>query len=143
MELPPLKRAATGALLIAIAAIGILFWLRHEGAGRPGASRQSVAPAGVRIKVEVLNASGVRGLARRATFALRDAGFDVVRYANDTGRRDSTVVLDRSGNANWARLVVRALGHGRVEARPDSSRYLDVTVLLGTDWRPPAQPFHP
>jgi LytR cell envelope-related transcriptional attenuator len=143
VELPALRRAATGALLIAIAAIGILFWRRHDGGGRPGASRQSVVPAGVRIKVEVLNASGVRGLARRATFALRDAGFDVVRYANDTGRLDSTVVLDRSGNADWARLVVRALGSGRVEARPDSSRYLDVTVLLGTDWRPPSQPFHP
>ena len=30
-----------------------------------------------------------------------------------------------------------------VESRPDSSRYLDVTVLIGSSWRPPAQPFYP
>jgi hypothetical protein len=26
---------------------------------------------------------------------------------------------------------------------PDSSRYLDVTVILGGNWRPPPLPFHP
>jgi hypothetical protein len=56
---------------------------------------------------------------------------------------DSVVVLDRSGHPEWARLVADALGGGRVESRPDSSRYLDVTVLLGASWRPPAQPLHP
>jgi hypothetical protein len=30
-----------------------------------------------------------------------------------------------------------------VESRPDSSRYLDVTVLIGSSWRPPAEPFYP
>jgi hypothetical protein len=30
-----------------------------------------------------------------------------------------------------------------VETRPDSSRYLDVTVILGADWRPPPLPFYP
>ena len=27
--------------------------------------------------------------------------------------------------------------------RPDSVRYLDVTVLVGGDWRPPPLPFYP
>jgi hypothetical protein len=30
-----------------------------------------------------------------------------------------------------------------VVTQRDSSRYLDVTVILGANWRPPAQPFHP
>ena len=47
------------------------------------------------------------------------------------------------GNEDWAKLVARALGGARVESRPDTSRYLDVTVLLGADWRPPSKPFHP
>src|SRR5687768_7250760 len=110
---------------------------------RPPEQVRVLVPGNVRIKVEVLNASGQRGLARRATFALRDAGFDVVRFANDPERRDSTLVLVRSGNDDWGNLVARALGGARVEARPDSSRYLDVTVLLGADWRPPSKPFHP
>jgi len=111
---------------------------------RPPEQVRVLVPDDVRIKVEVLNASGQRGLARRATFALRDAGFDVVRFANDPGPpRDSTLVLARSGKEDWANLVARALGGARVESRPDTSRYLDVTVLLGADWRPPTKPFHP
>ena len=102
------------------------------------------APDSVRVKVEILNASVVRGLARRATMHLRDRGFDVVFTGGSDERRDSTLILDRSHHPEWARAVARALGGGaRVESRPDTSRYLDVTVLLGAAWRPPAQPFYP
>ena len=131
-----------GVLLLAAA----LFWRAHVERGALGELAEGpavFAPDGERIRVEVLNATRERGLARRATFALREAGFDVVRYASDDETRDSTLVLDRSGHPEWARRVARALGAARVESRPDSSRYLDVTVLLGTDWRPAAKPFHP
>lgn len=101
------------------------------------------APAGVRIKIEVLNASSVRGLARRATAHLRDRGFDVVSATNAGALRDSTLVIDRSGHPDWARLVGEALGGVPVQSRPDSSRYLDITVVLGADWRPAAEPFNP
>ncbi|HEY5546752.1 MAG TPA: LytR C-terminal domain-containing protein [Gemmatimonadaceae bacterium] len=141
MEPGALKRIAIAAAAAVALVIVAVLW-RGEGLSPP--ERIAVlVPDGVRIKVEVLNASGQRGLARRATFALRDAGFDVVRFANDPQRRDSTLVLARSGNDDQAALVARALGGARVESRPDSSRYLDVTVLLGADWRPPAKPFHP
>ena len=103
---------------------------------------QIMVPAGTRIKVEVLNATKVRGLARKATFFLRDRGFDVVSMGTSRLESDSTVVLDRSGHPEWAALVAKAL-KAKVETRPDSSRYLDVTVLIGRDWRPPAKPFYP
>jgi hypothetical protein len=143
VEPAALKRIAIVAVAAVALVIGAVLW-RDRGLEPP--SRVTVlVPDNVRIKVEILNASGQRGLARRATFALRDAGFDVVRYANEDSRerRDSTLVLARSGHEDWARLVARALGGARVESRPDTSRYLDVTVLLGADWRPPAKPFHP
>jgi hypothetical protein len=136
-----LKRIAIVAAAAVALVVAAVLW-RGDGLAPPDRIAVLV-PDGVRIKVEVLNASGQRGLARRATFALRDAGFDVVRFANDPQRRDSTLVLARSGNDGWAALVARALGGARVESRPDSSRYLDVTVLLGADWRPPTKPFHP
>ena len=142
MEPAALKRiviVAVAAVAVVVAAVIV----RGNGL-RPPEQVRVLVPDGVRIKVEVLNASGQRGLARRATFALRDAGFDVVRFANDPGEpRDSTLVLARSGKEDWANLVARALGGARVESRPDTSRYLDVTVLLGADWRPPTKPFHP
>jgi hypothetical protein len=120
--------------------------VRRPSTRAPQAVRQRVdaeAPAGVRIRVEVLNATRVRGLARRATMHLRDRGFDVVNVGTSREARDSTLVLDRSGHAEWAALVARALGGARVEPASDSSRYLDVTVLVGATWRPPAEPFYP
>ncbi len=104
---------------------------------------ERIVPDGVRIRVEVLNATTIRGLARQATFHLRDLGFDVVASGNSAERHDSSVVLVRSGNMEWGALAARALGGARVEARPDSSRYLDLTILLGTGWRPPPEAFHP
>ena len=128
--------------LVAVAG-GAIWWMTRSGNPATAERPRVLVPAGVRVKVEVLNATRTRGLARRATFALRDAGFDVVKFTSDTAQRDTTLVLDRSGHDQWARLVLRALGTGRVESRPDSSRYVDVTVLLGGDWRPPAKPFYP
>jgi hypothetical protein len=102
------------------------------------------APEGVRIRVQVLNTTRIRGLARRAATVLRDRGFDVVEMGTTGPARDSTLVLDRSGHAEWASAVAKVMGPAaRSEARPDSSRYLDVTVLLGGSWRPPAQPLDP
>jgi hypothetical protein len=132
------------ALLLAV--VGIILLVRGPTTRAPQAVRQRVdaeAPAGVRIRVEVLNATRVRGLARRATMHLRDRGFDVVSVGTSREGRDSILVLDRSGHADWAALVARALGGARVEQAPDTSRYLDVTVLIGATWRPPAEPFYP
>lgn len=101
------------------------------------------APAGVRVKVAVVNATQTRGLARRATQALRDRGYDVVEVGTTGKLRDSSLVVDQSGHPDWARRLARAAGGARVEARPDSSHYLDLTLLLGRAWHPPAEPFYP
>jgi hypothetical protein len=145
------RRLYTAAAVVVLLVVGILAW-RARGSARPTTSagartsllrREVRAPAGTRIRVQVLNATKTRGLARRATFFLRDRGFDVVEVGTTAEGSDSVVVLDRSGHPEWARLVAQALGGARVEARPDSSRYLDVTVLLGASWRPPADTLHP
>jgi LytR cell envelope-related transcriptional attenuator len=106
------------------------------------APADAIAPEGTRIKVEVLNGTRTKGLARRATLYLRGRGFDVVGSGTNTEPRATTVVYDRSSHPDWARLVARALNATAV-SRPDSSRYLDVTVILGADWRAPPLPFHP
>jgi hypothetical protein len=129
-----------GALLAALVATCSVLGQRGSTASAPANAR---APEGARIRVQVLNATTTRGMARRATMHLRDRGFDVVELGSAQQRLDTTVVLDRSGNIEWAERVARALGNARVESRADSSRYLDVTVLLGRSWRAPAQPFYP
>lgn len=143
MERRALKRWTAAAVMVLLASVPV-FVIRHSWlAGRPLGIGDVRAPTGTRIRVEVINTTRVRGLARRATMHLRDRGFDVVETGTQSETLDSTLVLDRSGHPDWARLVARALDGARVEARPDSSRYLDVTVLLGTSWRPPAEPFYP
>jgi hypothetical protein len=102
-----------------------------------------VVPESTRIKVEVLNATETRGLARRAMFALRDAGFDVVYFGNSAERADSSVVRDRSGHPAWAALAAGALRGARIESAPDTSHFLDLTILVGRNWTPPREPFYP
>lgn len=91
-----------------------------------------------RIRVEVLNAGGVPGMAADATDHLRSLGFDVVYYGNArTFDREETAVLDRSGSPDAARAVARALGVPEAEEAPDPGLLVDVTVLLGSGWRVP------
>lgn len=134
-------------LALILAGAGIYGWKRYGAdaqapfvAGEP--APEVMVPAGVRIKVEVLNATTIRGLARKATMFLRDRGFDVVAVGTAAELSGTTLVLDRSNHPEWAQLVARAF-NSKVELRRDSSRYLDVTVLVGSDWRPPRLPFYP
>lgn len=101
------------------------------------------APEGTRIRVQVLNTTKSRGLARRATRLLRDRGFDVVEIGTVTPTIDTTVVLDLSGHPAWATAVASVMAPARTRVRADSSRYLDITVLIGSAWRPPAEPLYP
>lgn len=142
------RLALWAAVLVAAVALVTLYVLRGSSAaggvsGITAGVADAVAPEGTRIRVEVLNATRTRGLARRATMHLRDRGFDVVFTANAAELRDSTLVIDRTGHADWAALVARALGGAPVSQQPDSSRYVDVTVLVGASWRAPTEPFYP
>jgi hypothetical protein len=144
----PPRRRRYGRIILVILILCVVAWIvvfiinAFSTPSVTYAPDDARAPEGTRIKVEVLNATKTQGLARRATLYLRDRGFDVVGSGNVTEQRATTIVYDRSSHPEWARLVGRAM-HAPVAARPDSSRYLDVTVLLGADWRPPPLPFHP
>jgi hypothetical protein len=122
---------------------------RHEpGVKATGSSSTSSLSepkwaTGKRITVEVLNATKVRGLARRAALMLRDQGFDVVSTGTNRDPFDSTQVLDRTGHREWAVRAAKAMGGATVLVRPDSSRDVDLTVLIGATWRPSSQPFYP
>jgi hypothetical protein len=132
-------RWTTVVLALAMAAVAVLvgslvLGMRGEDPASPAQGGTTV-PGRDGIRVEVLNASGVGGVARRGTERLRARGFDVVFYGNATGfHPDSSVVLDRLGNPEAARAVARGVGVERVLEAPDTTLYLDVTVILGRDW---------
>lgn len=141
---------ATGAVVVIVGVAWAIIFTRPHAAAPVRATalgrlvtKDVAAPPNTRVRVEIINATKTRGLARRATRLLRDRGFDVVTFTTSTTLQDSTVVLDRTNHLDWARLVGQALGGAQVVARPDTSRYVDVTVVLGTSWRAPPQPFSP
>ncbi|MGD8289407.1 MAG: LytR C-terminal domain-containing protein [Gemmatimonadota bacterium] len=101
----------------------------------PAGPALNAAPPGQRVRVEVLNAGGVVGQARAATLQLRDLGFDVVHFGNaDSFGQESTTVVDRVGRAELAHAVAGALGVETVVSDPDPNLFVDVTVLLGSEW---------
>lgn len=55
---------------------------------------------------------------------------------------DSTRLLVRRGDSTAAERTARLLGTGRITWAPDSTRRVDVTVILGADYRPPEE-IHP
>ena len=143
-----LKGRRYGRILLALIVVGALAWFGVRSLNNRTRNTVVVVPdnakppEGVRIKVEVLNGTRTKGLARRATQLLREHGFDVVGSGTNPDQMPTTLVLDRSGHPDWAARVGRAM-NATVLERPDTSRYLDVTVILGADWRAPALPFHP
>ncbi|MEN9791622.1 MAG: hypothetical protein RLZZ63_1280 [Gemmatimonadota bacterium] len=147
-----IPRRWRGWLVIALllSGAGVYVWQRGsepangaEVTADVDATIPRVVPDSLRIRVEVLNGAGTRGLARRATRAMRDAGFDVVASGNAPERTDSSIVLVRSGQVAWGELAAQALQGARVELRPDTSRYLDLTIIIGARWRPPPEAFDP
>lgn len=143
---------ATVAAVVLVAGLGpwIATGMTMGGAGAGDASAPiptdslAQAPAGVRIRVHITNASGVRGLARQATTHLRARGFDVVGI--DTERRAAamaTEVAVHAGPPEHGHRVRRALGVGGLVVRPDSTRYVEVRVRLGRDWKPSSQALRP
>lgn len=114
----------------------------HGAAETPadGAATTAARPT-ERVRVEVLNASGVPGLAAKGRTLLRDAGFDVVYVGNARGfAPDTSLVLDRVGRMELARSVADQMEIPRVFPRPDSNVYVDVTVVLGKDWAAAEEP---
>jgi hypothetical protein len=121
--------------LVVLILIGSLVQGLGSGRADPGESIRAEDVERDRIRVEVLNASGIAGLARRGTERLRAHGFDVVYFGNAGGfGPDSSLVLDRMGNRAAAEAVAAALGLGLVQSVADTTLYVDVTVVLGRDW---------
>ncbi|HEX7337890.1 MAG TPA: LytR C-terminal domain-containing protein, partial [Gemmatimonadales bacterium] len=89
-----------------------------------------------RVTVEVLNGSRRQGAARTATRILRRKGIDVVFLGNADSAEVVTRVIARRGDRDKARYVASVLASGKVVVETDTLRRVDVSVILGDDFRP-------
>jgi len=125
---------AVGVATFTLATFAAGWRLAHRPAHGGTPRARALPEPGDRIRVEVLNGSGVTGLARSMTRRLRDGGLDVVYFGGDsTSSLDSTLVVVRQGDTDQGARVQRVLGFGVVRAEPDPSRLVDVSVRLGRD----------
>ncbi|HEX6133678.1 MAG TPA: LytR C-terminal domain-containing protein [Longimicrobiales bacterium] len=138
----PRLELATAALALLVAGAFLVSFAVGLGDGssvtadiEPDAPVTEAPPLAGRL--EVLNASGRGGLARAATFQLREAGFDVVFFGNAPASvGDSSAVISRTGEESIARAAGAELGIRRITSDPDSTLLLDATVIVGVDWAP-------
>jgi len=136
---------AISALVVAVVGVGVAALRDGPPNVRPVQSSAPLsapilvpAPQG-RVRVEVLNAGGVSGMAREVTGVLREGGFDVVDFGNASSvdpERPSSVI-DRIGRPDLAQAVADALGIDNVLSEPNPNLYVDVSVLLGSEWTRP------
>lgn len=123
-------------LLVGVVGLGALLYRALGGADTGPLEREVITAPAERVRVEVLNAGGVSGVARDATVHLRDAGFDVVHFGNARAfDREGSVVIDRVGRPDLAEAVAKALGIGNVLTEPDPNLFVDVSVMLGRTWQ--------
>ncbi len=140
LEQPVRRLALIGAGVLLLALLALLY--------RP-APRQlpdhafAIPGEPDRLTVEVLNGSGRAGVARTATRVLRRGGLDVMFFGNaEASGVTTTRLLVRRGDSTAARRAARLLGVGTTEWDPDSTRRVDLTVILGGDYAPPEE-LHP
>ena len=142
LEQPRIRALTLLALMVAAILAAWLGWrvvAPSEGAPPNGLEEvRRVVPRGERVVVEILNGSTRQGAARIATRVLRRAGFDVVYFGNAPEPVDSTLVLIRRGVEAPGPWLIEALGTGTVRIEEAPGRRVDVTVILGPDWRPPS-----
>jgi len=140
LEQPGARRARAFALG-ALGGGAALAALMGTLVGVPGpvaspSGRVAVA-AEPKVVVEVRNGTRRAGLARQVTRLLREQGADVVYFGTASTLTDTTLILVRRGDLSRGDVVARMLGQGQVRFAPDSLRRVDVTVVLGADFRVP------
>ncbi len=132
------KTLLTGVIVIFVFAVGYLsYTFISRGAVVPPAAENQPAKSQKVIQLDVLNGSGARGAAARCTNFLRGKGFDVVEMKNyKVTNIPRTLVVDRVGDRQAARLVASALGvpERNVVQQLNPDYFVDVSVIIGADY---------
>ncbi len=88
------------------------------------------------VQINIVNATGIQGLAKNATNYFRDRGFDVVEISTSDSVEQSSFIIDHLSDTLSARNVAYALGltDSAVRHDYDTNLYLRASVVLGKDY---------
>jgi hypothetical protein len=136
------------ALLIAVLSVFVVFqaylvFFDAPAAKKPNLNSErrdtisrSISPASV--QVDVLNGTGVSGVAQRMTSYVRSLGYDVVEMRNyKTPDVGETLVIDRSGNMEIARRIAADVGvpEKNVLQQLNPDYFVTTSIVIGKDFK--------
>ena len=88
------------------------------------------------ITIEVLNATSRSGLASSVAEKLKEEGYNVTKIGNyKTTSNMTTTIISRTDSNEYAKKVKSFLGIGTVKTEKEESSKVDVTVILGSDYK--------
>lgn len=105
-----------------------------DAAGEPK-TEPKTQPKTERIKVEVINYTGIEGLAANMVETLRTSGFEASGRDERPDPSMTTLVIERN-DSNAGKAVQEVIKAGRVVKWPDSKSVFDVTIKIGNDYKP-------
>ncbi len=119
-------------LSVGILTFGIISAVEGYKSRKRNWFREKVNP---HIRVEVVNAAGVTGLARKVTYLLRQDGFDVVYYTSFNDTISKTVVVERSDSSlSHAKHLSKWIRCDEITLEWDHDKISDCTIILGMDF---------
>lgn len=124
------------ALLALLGALALGMLISGYRAYRERKAWELLNRVNARIRVEVLNGAGVPRLGLTAAKVLRAQGFDVVYIGNADSLVSQTQIIERaSPDLRHVRALARTLRCGKVTVELDPNRLLEVSLILGEDYR--------
>lgn len=88
------------------------------------------------ITIEVLNATSRSGLASSVAEKLKEEGYNVTKIGNyKTTSNMATTIISRTDSNEYAKKVKSFLGIGTVKTEKEETSKVDVTVILGSDYK--------
>lgn len=88
------------------------------------------------ITVEVLNGTSRSGLANSVAEKLKEEGYNVTKIGNyKTTTNIATSILNRTDDEDMAKEIKDFLKVGKVKTEKESDSKVDVTVILGSDYK--------
>lgn len=112
-----------------------LFTKIHNASAKKNEKDKNVASA--IIVVEVMNGSGVNGIATKFKDYLRQKNFDVVQVGNyRSDNVEETMIIDRIGNRANAEKLAEVLGidKKKIIQQLNKDYLLDATLVIGKDF---------
>ena len=87
------------------------------------------------VKIEVLNGSGKSSNLTKATQELKKAGYSISKTGPTTRTSKTTIANKNNVSSDIVDSIKKTLGKGIISSTSQSSGTIDITIILGTDYK--------